>query len=224
MDAGNFIPVSPAFSKSNLYIWEFLVHILLKPLLESFEHYFASLWNECNCVVVWTFFGIAFLCDWNENWPMVTAEFSKFASILSATLANHQSFRIWNSSAGIPSLPLALFIVMLPKAHLTFHSRMSGSRWVITPSWLSGLLSFFLHSSSVFSCHLFLISSASLRSIQFLSFIELIFAWNVPLVSLIFLKISLVFPIQLFSSISLHCSLRKTFLSLHAILWNSAFK
>ena len=48
------------------------------------------------------------------------------------------SFRIWNSSTGIPSPLLALFIVMLPKAHLTSHSRMSGSRWVITPSWLSG--------------------------------------------------------------------------------------
>ena len=48
------------------------------------------------------------------------------------------SFRIWNSSTGIPSPPRALFIVMLSKAHLTSHSRMSGSRWVITPSWLSG--------------------------------------------------------------------------------------
>ena len=48
------------------------------------------------------------------------------------------SFRIWNSSTVIPSSPLVLFIVMLPKAHLTSHSRMSGSRWVITPSWLSG--------------------------------------------------------------------------------------
>ena len=48
------------------------------------------------------------------------------------------SFRIWNSSTGIPSPPLALFIAMLPKAHLPSHSRMSGTRWVITPSWLSG--------------------------------------------------------------------------------------
>ena len=48
------------------------------------------------------------------------------------------SFRIWNSSTGIPSPPLALFVVMLPKAHLTSHSRVCGSRWVITPSWLSG--------------------------------------------------------------------------------------
>ena len=50
------------------------------------------------------------------------------------------------------------------------------------------------------------------------------YSGNVPLVSLIFLKRSLVFPILLFSSISLHWSLRKTFLSLLAILWNSAFK
>ena len=73
----------------------------------------------------------------------------------------------------------------------------------------------------VYSCHLFLISSASVRSIPFLSFIEHIFPWNVPLVSLIFLKRSPVFPILLFSSIPLHWSLRKAFLSLLAILWNS---
>ena len=134
------------------------------------------------------------------------------------------SFRIWNNSTGIPSPPLALFVVMLPKAHLTSHSRMSGSRWVITPSWLSGLWRSFLNSSSVYSHHRFLISSASVRSLPFLSFIEPIFAWNVPLISLIFLKRSLVFPILLFASIYLHCSLKKAFLSLLAILWNSAFR
>ena len=133
------------------------------------------------------------------------------------------SFRIWNSSTGIPSPPLALFIVMLPKAHLTSHSRMSGSRWVTTPSWLSGSWRSVLYSSSVYSCHL-LISSASVRSSPFLSFIEPIFAWNVPLVSLIFLKRSLVLTVLLFSSISLHWSLRKAFLCLLAILWNFAFK
>ena len=62
------------------------------------------------------------------------------------------SFRIWNSSTGMPSPPLALFIVMLPKAYLTLHSRMSDSRWVITPLWLSGSLRYFLYSS-VYSCH-----------------------------------------------------------------------
>ena len=72
------------------------------------------------------------------------------------------SFRIWNSSTGIPSPLLALFIVMLP-TYLTSHSRISGSRWVITPSWLSGLLRSFLYSSSVYPCLLFLISS-SVRS------------------------------------------------------------
>ena len=68
-DVGNLISGSSAFSKSSLNIWKFMVHILLKPCLENFEHYFASMWAECNCAVVWTFFGIAFLWDWNENWP-----------------------------------------------------------------------------------------------------------------------------------------------------------
>ena len=133
------------------------------------------------------------------------------------------SFKIWNSSTGIPSPPLALSIAMLPKAHLTY-SRISGSRWVITPLWLSGSWRSFLYSSSVYYCHFFLISSASVRSIPFLSFIEPIFVWNVPLLSLIFLKRSLDFPILLFPSISLHWSLRKAFLSLLPILWDSAFK
>ena len=133
------------------------------------------------------------------------------------------SFGIWNSTTGIPSPLLALFVVMLPKAHLTSHSRISGSRWVITPSWLSGSGRSFLYSS-VYSYYLYLISSPSVKSLPFLSFIEPIFVWNVPLVSLIFLKRSLVFPILLFSSISLCWSLRKAFLSLLAILWNSAFK
>ena len=88
------------------------------------------------------------------------------------------SFRIWNSSTGIPSPPLALFIVILPKAHLTSHSRMSCHRWVITPLWLSGSWWSFLYSYSVHSCHLLLISSASVRSIPFLSFIEPIFAYE----------------------------------------------
>ena len=124
------------------------------------------------------------------------------------------SFRIWNNSTGILSPPI----------HLTLHSRMSGSSWVITPLWLPGSWRSFRYSSSVYSCHLFLIFFASFRSLPFLYFIEPIIEWNVPLVSLIFLKRSLVFPILLFFSISLHWSLRKVFLSLLAILWNSAFR
>ena len=46
-------------------------------------------------------------------------------------------FRIWNRSSGIPLPPLALFLVMFPKAHLTSHSRMPGSRLVVTLSWAS---------------------------------------------------------------------------------------
>ena len=101
---------------------------------------------------------------------------------------------------------------MLPKAHLTSHSRVSGSRWVITPSWLSESLISFLYNSSVYYCHLFLISSASVKSIPFLSFIVPIFAWNVPLVSLIFYKGSLVFAILLFSSIFFALFTQKGFL------------
>ena len=66
---GNLISGSSAFSKTSLSIWKFLVHLLLKPGLENFEHYFASLWNGYNCAVVWALFGIAFLWDWNEKWP-----------------------------------------------------------------------------------------------------------------------------------------------------------
>ena len=154
MDVGHLISSSPAFCKSSLNIWNFLVHILWKPSLENFEYYFASMWNECNCVVVWTFlalpfFGIRMKTDFFQScghcrvfqicWHV---EHSTFTA---------SSFRIWDSSTGIPSPPLALFIVvMFPKAYLTSHSRMSGSKWVITPSWLSGSWRSFLYSSCVF--------------------------------------------------------------------------
>ena len=134
VDVGNLISGSSAFSKFSLNIWKFMVHIVLKPGLQNFEHYFANVWDECNCAVVWTFFGIAFLRDWNENWPFPVLwpllSFPNLRQIECNTLTA-SSFRIWNSSTGIPSPQLALFVVMLPKAHLTLYSRMSGSRWVI---------------------------------------------------------------------------------------------
>ena len=123
------------------------------------------------------------------------------------------SFRIGNSSTGVPSPPLALFIVMLSKGHLTSHSRMSGSRWVITPSW------FYLgHEDllcNVLLCILATSSSYILLLLGPYHFCPLLCPslHDVPLVSLIFLKRSLVCPILLFSSISLHWSLRKAFLS-----------
>ena len=101
------------------------------------------------------------------------------------------SFRTWNSSAGIPSPSLALFIVMLPKARFTSQSRISGYRSVITPSWLSGSWRSFLYNSSVYSYHLMLIFSGFVRSIPFLPFIVPIFAWNVPLSPNIILFIGL---------------------------------
>ena len=78
------------------------------------------MWDECNCAVVWTFFGIAFLWDWNENWPfpvlwpLLSIPNSVPYWVKHFTAA---SFRIWNSSPGIPSSPLALFVVMYPKAY-----------------------------------------------------------------------------------------------------------
>ena len=68
-DVGNLISGSSVFSKSSLNIWKFSVHVLLKTCWENFEHYFASVWDECNCVAFWAFFVIAFLRDWDENWP-----------------------------------------------------------------------------------------------------------------------------------------------------------
>ena len=55
-DVDNLISGSSAFSKSGLNIWKFIVHVLFKPGLENFKHYFTSMWDECNCVVVWAFF------------------------------------------------------------------------------------------------------------------------------------------------------------------------
>ena len=70
-DFGHLISGYSNFSKTSLNIWKFMVHVLLKPGLENFEHYFTSVWDECNCAVVWAFFGIVFLWDWNENWPFL---------------------------------------------------------------------------------------------------------------------------------------------------------
>ena len=133
VDVGNLISSSSAFSKSSLNIWKFMVHVL-KPGLENFEHYFTSVWDECNCAVVWTFFGIAFLWDWNENGPFpVLWSLLSFTNLLAYWVWHFHSisFRVWNSSTGIPSPPLALFVVMLPKAHLTvsLNGTLNGIKW-----------------------------------------------------------------------------------------------
>ena len=96
MNVGNLISDSSAFSKSSLNIWKFTVHVLLKPFLENFEQYFDSVWDECNCVTLWKFFGnpkIDFLgLEWKLTFssPLATVECSNFADMLSAGLSqNH---------------------------------------------------------------------------------------------------------------------------------------
>ena len=129
----------PPFSKPSLYIWKISVHVLLKPSLKDFEHYLAGMWNECNCVVVWAFFGIGMKTDLFQScshclvfqicWHI---ECSTLHHLLEFYFILFWPFRILNSSVGIPSPPPALFIVMLPKSLLTSHSRMSGSRWELS--------------------------------------------------------------------------------------------
>ena len=141
-DIGHLISDSSAFSKLSLNIWKFTVHVLLKPGLENSEHYFTSVWDEGNCVV-WAFFGIAFFLglEWKLSLFQSCGHCWVFQICwhIECIPLTALSFRIWNSSTGIPSPPLALFVVMLSKAHLTSLSKMSGSRLVITSSWLSGL-------------------------------------------------------------------------------------
>ena len=68
-DVGNLIFGSSVLLKASLNIWKLTVYVLLKPGLENFKHYFTRRWDVCNCMIVWAFFDILFLRDWNENWP-----------------------------------------------------------------------------------------------------------------------------------------------------------
>ena len=162
MDVGNLISGSSAFSKSSLNIWKFSVHVLLKPrILSITEHVrWVQLCKSLN--ILWHF--LSLLLEWKLTFssPVATAEFSKFAGILSAALLQHYLLGFEIAQLEFHHL-YSLFVVILPKAHLTLHSRMSGSRLVITPLWLSGSWRSFLYSSSVYCCHLFLISFAPVR-------------------------------------------------------------
>ena len=96
-DCSNLISGSSAFSKTTLNIWKFTVHVLLKPGLETFKHYFTSVWDECNCVVVRAFFGIAFLWDWNENWPFpVLWPLLSFPNLLAYWVLHLHSIIFWD--------------------------------------------------------------------------------------------------------------------------------
>ena len=106
MNVGNFISGPCAFSKPPLYIWKFLVHVLLKSSFKDFEHYLASMWNEYNCTVVWTFCGIALFGIGRKTdifqscghcWVFQICWHIECSTLISS------SFRILNGSAGIPS-------------------------------------------------------------------------------------------------------------------------
>ena len=93
--------------------------------------------------IAWIFLGVAFFgigmntdlfLSWGHRWVFQICWHNECNTLTASSL------RIWNSSTGIPSPSLALFVVILPKAHLTSHSRISGSRWVTTPLWLPGSL------------------------------------------------------------------------------------
>ena len=132
--------------------------------------HFTSIWNENNCVVVehslaLSFFGIGMKTDLFQScghcWAFQICQHIECSTWITL------SFGIWTSPAGIPSPPLALLVVTLPKTHLTSHSRMSDLRWMIRTSWSSRSLRAFLCCSSVYSCHLFLISFASVSPYHF---------------------------------------------------------
>ena len=142
-DVGNSISGSSAFSKSSLNIWKFSVHVLFKPCLENFEHFFASLrWVQlCSSLnILWHCLSLGL--EWKPDLFQSSGHCLVFQICwhIECSTLTASSFRIWNSSAGILSPPLAFFMVVLLNAGLTSHSKMSGSRWVITPLWLSVLL------------------------------------------------------------------------------------
>ena len=159
--------------------------------------------------ILWHYLSLELEWKLTFSSPVATAEFYWHIECSTFTAS---SSRVWNSSTGIPSPPPALSIVMFPKAHLIcILWCLALGEWSHYHGYL-GHEDLFLYSSSVYFYHLFLICSASVKPLLFLSFIEPIFACNVPLLSLIFLKRFLVFPNLLFSSISSYWSLKKAFL------------
>ena len=200
-----------------LAVWPLVPLPFLNPAWTPAWEMSATVWQFEHSLVL-PFLGSGMRIDLFQScghgWPLQICWHIEWNTLRAST------FRVMNSSTGIPLHPLALLTAVLPKACLASHSRMSGSGWLTTSSWVS---SSFFNSSSVYSFRLFLISSASTRSQPFLSFTVPIFGKSVPLIFPIFLKRSLVFPLLLFSSIFKHCSLKKACLSLRAILWNSAF-
>ena len=154
-----------------LAIWSLIPLPFLKPACTSGSSWFTYCWSlawrtlsitllacEMSAIehsLALPFFGIGMKSDLFQScghWWIF-----QICWHIESALSQCHFFWIWDSSTGIPSPPLALFVVMLSKAHLISHSRISGYRWVITPSWLSWSWRSFLYCS-VYFCHLFLIS------------------------------------------------------------------
>ena len=149
---------SLAFSmiQQMLAIWSLVPLPFLNPArtsgISQFTHCWSLAWRILSITLLvhmrwvqlccrWAFFGTAFLWDWSESDLFQSSGQCWVFQIrwhIECSTFTASSFKIWNSSAEIPLSPLALFIKMLPKVHLTSHSRMSGSKGVITPLWLSG--------------------------------------------------------------------------------------
>ena len=164
---------STALCKACLYTWKFLVHVcwslawrILSISLQACVMNTITWWtgrpgvlwfmgsqrvgHDWATDLIWSenslplpFFQIGIKSDLFQS-----CEFPNFAGILNAALSQHL-FKIWNNSARIPSPPLALFIVLFSKAHLASHSRISGSKFVSTPSWLSRSLRPFLYNWAI---------------------------------------------------------------------------
>jgi len=136
MDVGNLISGSSDLEKSSLNIWKFMVY---------FEHYFASLWDECNCVVVWTFFGITFLWDWNENgpfpvlWPLLSFQ-TQVRWVGDAIQPSHHP-----SSPSIPHFNLSQRVFSKESVPLIRWPKYWSFSFSISPSnEYSGLISFMM--------------------------------------------------------------------------------
>ena len=119
----------------SLDFWKFLVSIMQKPSMQNFSLDLTSMEDESNCPMISTFFSTTLLGNWDEDWAFPVLWLLLGLPDLLTFECNTlmaSSFRVLNSSARIPSHLLALFTAVIPKAHLTSVSRMSG--WLTTPS------------------------------------------------------------------------------------------
>ena len=126
VDVGNLISGSSAFSKTSLNIWKFTLHTLLKPGLENFEHYFTSVWDERNCVIVWGFFGIGMKTDLFQScgWLFYTIAFEivqQSDAFSVERLENNNNSKADEKLQNIPiqrtTLISQFFIINVPSIH-----------------------------------------------------------------------------------------------------------